>query len=313
MFNWTKQGFIYKPEGENNWDQHSFMTPTPVALEGGIIRVFGGFRDNAGVSRIGYIDVSTDNPSNIIDICTQPVLDTGLPGMFDDNGMILGDVVFNPKTSSWLMFYVGFQLVQQAKFLAFTGIAESKDCLKFERVSNTPFMDRVSDEPYIRAVHGVNVNDESLELWYSADDGWYTSDKGVFPKYYVRRAISSLSGTLDPNSIQTVLTPAADEYRLGRSRVHNLSENTRLMTFTMCKSDLVGFGCGAALSSDGGKNWSRDDSLLGFDGLDHVLLQDVTYPALLKSGDKVYMFYNRGDFGKSGLYYLEGQDIHDRL
>ena len=82
-----------------------------------IIRVYGAFRDNQGIGRIGYVDVSAANPACIVKISKKPVLDIGQDGCFDDNGVILGDVL-RVKDKIY-MFYVAFQHVQKAKFYAF--------------------------------------------------------------------------------------------------------------------------------------------------------------------------------------------------
>ena len=90
---WRKLGRIYCPDGTQSWARHSFMTPVPMQLSDTVIRVFGGTRDDKGVSRISWIDVDRANPLKLLRAATQPVLDVGEPGMFDDNGVILGDLI----------------------------------------------------------------------------------------------------------------------------------------------------------------------------------------------------------------------------
>src|ERR1700677_3663102 len=112
---WRKMGLVYAPDSRISWAVHTALTPTPVLL-GGRIRVFLGMRDSHGVSRIGFVDVDAENPSQVRDVSARPSLDVGAPGAFDDNGVILGDVVWDGDT--WRMYYVGFQLVAGVKFLA---------------------------------------------------------------------------------------------------------------------------------------------------------------------------------------------------
>ena len=61
-----KCGLIYCPNGEHEWEVHSFMTPTPVLIDNDTIRIWGGVRDKNGISRIKYIDVSAQNPKKIL-------------------------------------------------------------------------------------------------------------------------------------------------------------------------------------------------------------------------------------------------------
>ena len=83
-----KKGLIYCPKGELGWDAGTFMTPHAIQLEEGRIRIYGGVRDDLGVSRIRYIDVEEGNPGNVLDVGSTPSLDIGNPGCFDDNGVI---------------------------------------------------------------------------------------------------------------------------------------------------------------------------------------------------------------------------------
>lgn len=138
---WNKLGHVFSPIGNDDWKKDFAMTPTPFLLNDKVIRVYAGFRDNEGISRIGYIDLSAKDPTKVLGVSDKPVLDRGRDGCFDDNGVILGDIVRYGDVLR--MYYVGFQLVKRAKFLAFTGLAESTDeGNTFQRVTEAPVMDR---------------------------------------------------------------------------------------------------------------------------------------------------------------------------
>src|SRR3546814_3478575 len=77
--------------------------------------------------------------------------------------MILGDVVDGP--GGLHMFYVGFQRVARAKFLAFTGLAVSTDGGDhFRRVQGTPILDRAPGRSTIGAVHSAIHEDGRWRL-----------------------------------------------------------------------------------------------------------------------------------------------------
>jgi hypothetical protein len=122
---WVKRGLVFDTarQGVGGWMRHSALTPTPYRLDDELIRVYAGFRDADGVSRIGYVDVRADDPATVVRVSAEPVLDIGRAGCFDDNGVILGDLVDAP--GGLHQFYVGFQRVAKAKFLAFSGLAVS--------------------------------------------------------------------------------------------------------------------------------------------------------------------------------------------
>ena len=110
---WIKKGHIYGPSGRISWAKHSALTPTPVLINEDIIRVYAGFRDENGISRIGFVDVEAENPSKIRYISKSPVLDIGVAGAFDDNGVILGDTMGDLRKfySLATLIFVGRSLV----------------------------------------------------------------------------------------------------------------------------------------------------------------------------------------------------------
>jgi hypothetical protein len=176
---------IYGPDGSVPWARHSALTPTPIMLEPDVIRVFAGFRDAEGVSRIGYVDVEAENPSLVRKVSSRPVLDVGTPGAFDDNGVILGDVLRAGETLR--MYYVGFQKVQQVKFLAFSGLAISTDGGEsFQRSSPVPVMDRDVDSLFIRAIHTVLFDNGLWKVWYASGSGWLYVGGTPYPRYNIR-------------------------------------------------------------------------------------------------------------------------------
>ena len=182
---WIKKGLIYCPHGEQPWAIHSAMTPTPILLNEEIIRVYAGFRDKIGVSRIGFVDVEAKNPSKVLAVSKTPVLDTGEPGSFDDNGVILGSILEMGKDLH--MYYVGFQLVQKVKFLAFSGLAISRDGGNiFSRVKNAPVMDRSDEGLFIRAIHSVLLENGVWRTWYAAGDKWEYINGKPYPNYHIR-------------------------------------------------------------------------------------------------------------------------------
>ena len=59
---WQKMGRVYGPDGTLSWARHTALTPTPWLRDEETIRVFAGFRDDAGVSRIGWVDLDSRDP-----------------------------------------------------------------------------------------------------------------------------------------------------------------------------------------------------------------------------------------------------------
>ncbi len=299
---WEKKGLIYCPDGKNNWDSNSFMTPTAIMLNTDTIRIYGGMRDNEGVSRIGFVDVDANNPSIIKNISKNPVLDIGEPGMFDDNGVILGDVI-RVKDKIY-MYYIGFQLVKKVKFFAFTGLAISEDNGNtFKRHQKVPIMDRTNTAPYIRAIHSVIYEDGIFKVWYPIDKGWQYIDGTPYPSYNIWYTESKDGINFSREDNILCVDTEGSEYRIGRPRVYK-EDGIYKMYYTR---DFIErkYIAGYAESKDG-KFWTRLDNKLGIEcsetGWDSKM---CCYPVLLSHNDKTYMFYNGNDYGKTGVGYAE--------
>jgi len=298
---WIKKGFIFGPDGAMPWAKDTALTPTPILLNEETIRVYAGFRDEWGVSRIGYVDVDSNSPNIVKKISAQPALDIGSNGMFDDNGVILGDVL--RIDDSIRMYYVGFQLVSKVKFLAFSGLAISGDGGDtFKRYSSAPILDRSNDSLFIRAIHSVVEINGLFHIWYASGNGWELINGVPYPQYRIRHAVSKDGISIEGEG--NVCVDIEDlEYRIGRPRVFHLNDQF-FMHYTRGTTDGQ-YLAGLAESFDG-VHWKRIDSDLGI-GLSEAGwdAKHLCYPAVITSKGKTYMFYNGNDMGKAGFGYAE--------
>lgn len=297
---WRKRGLVYGPDGSSPWAKHSCLTPTPLLI-GEVIRIYAGFRDDDGVSRIGYVDVAAADPSRVLGVSRKPVLDIGQLGCFDDNGVILGDVVADGDALR--MYYVGFQKVARAKFIALTGLAISRDGgTTFERLQQAPVLGRADEGLFIRAVHTARRENGEWRIWYAAGSGWEMIGGNPYPRYHIRY-IASADGIAFPRQGDVCLEGEGSEYRIGRPRVYRCGEEYK-MIFTKGRPD-GDYTPGLAVSPDG-RHWTRDDRQLGLSlsktGWDS---KHLCYPSLIRYRDRVWMFYNGNNMGADGFGYAE--------
>lgn len=299
MFDWVKQGLVFDVARHSvgGWMRHSALTPTPWRLDADTLRIYAGFRDDEGVSRIGYIDVRADDPAAIVRVSAQPVLDVGRGGCFDDNGMILGDVVQGPD--GLYLFYVGFQRVARAKFLAFTGLAVSHDGGEsFQRRQETPILDRAPGRSTIAAVHSARYEHGRWRLWYAVGDDWEQIDGTPFPRYHIRCVETADLGAI-PREDHLCLLPQGSEYRIGRPRVYRVGDR-HLMYFT--RGNTTGEYFPGLAESEDGVHWRRCDEALGLTLSEHGWdARTLCYPALIRHRDRLLMFYNGNDMGVDGF------------
>lgn len=299
---WMKKGLILNPSALSDWQQNTFITPTPLLFKEDCIRIYGGFRDDKGVSRIGYIDVLASNPSKILKISEKPVLNIGKDGMFDDNGVILGSVI--RCENEIRMYYVGFQMVNKVKFLAYSGLAISSDNGEtFKRYQETPILDRYRNEHYIRAIHTVLYIDGKYKVWYSASDGWQIINGIPYPRYKIFYTESMDGIDFEQKEGELVIDCLNDEYRIGRPTV--FFENGIYKMYYTSDTLTKKYKAGYAESLDGIK-WERMDEKVGLtvsvEGWDSEM---VCYPVPINTSFGNYVFYSGNGMGYSGVGYAK--------
>ena len=283
------------------WKVGAIQTPTPYLMEDRI-RMFVGFRDLSGISRIGFVDLSSDNPENIIGISDKFSLDIGKPGMFDDNGVNLGDLFVQNK--KLYLYYVGFQLVQKAKFLAFSGMAVSEDQgICFERVQETPVLDRKPGASLFHAIHCAQKSDQGIRVWVAKGFEWEWIEGKPFPKYDIGVS-DSVDGIHFSDSVKTCIPfYHPGEYRVGRPRIYYY-ENQYLMLMNWANRQHQQFP-GFATSEDG-FHWNRNDELIQvIPPANWKSEMVVSYPSLFEAAGNLWMVFVGRQFGLDGFYLAE--------
>jgi hypothetical protein len=298
---WKKLGLVYRSaDYTRDWSAGSALTPTPIIHVDGHIRVYAGFRDGAGVSRIGYVDLDADDPTRVLKVSKKPVLDIGRDGCFDDSGVILGDVI--RAEQKLYMFYVGFQLVAKAKFLAFSGVAVSEDEGEtFTRISEAPVIGRAPAQTTIGAIHSAHYENGLWRLWYARGDGWELIDGTPYPQYEICY-VETRDLLAIPRQGTLCIPPAHPEYRIGRPRVYkDMDGSPYTIYYTRGTVDGEYYFPGKAVSEDG-LEWIRKDSefelSLSDSGWDSIHL---CYPVFITANGKEYVFYNGNHMGVDGF------------
>lgn len=305
MMKWNKQGQISleKYIKAESLACEFTMLPTPVCINGKM-RIFIGFCDSHNVGRIGYIDVNPNNPKEVLNVSSVPCLDIGRNGCFDDNGVVPLSVIV--REGEIHLYYVGFQLGVKIPYFMFGGLAVSRDGGEtFERLSETPILDRRGDEVFARCGMYVMEDDNIFKMWYigSVGEGW-TESGGKLRPLYTMRYLESKDGVHWMGEPVTCMEyKNEDEHGFGRPYVWK-EQNMYKMLYSI-RTYSRGYYIGYAESLDG-INWERKDDLAGIslsaDGWDS---KNISYPCIVKYQDKKYLFYNGNGCGKEGFGYAE--------
>lgn len=297
---WKKKGLIFKTEGFNDWRNNSALQPTPLIFDDKI-RFYVGFRDENGISRVGYIDLDKNNPEKILNVSTKPVLDIGEDGAFDEFGVVPSTIIRHENKI--YMYYAGYQLGKKVRFLVLSGLAISEDNGEtFTRYSNVPIFERTQTEMLFRVPHTVMYEEGKFKFWYGGGSYFSQGENKTLPVYDVRYLESS-DGKSIPNSGRIILKTKENEYRVGRPFV--IKNNGMYQMFYGYSSEVKPYQLGYAYSIDG-INWTRDDENIGIElsknGWDSEMM---AYPCVLNINKKTYLFYNGNNYGIDGFGYAE--------
>ncbi len=298
---WKKLGIIYKPTGEYSWAKSHAMLPTPYLLNPDLIRVFCSFCDKDGIGRPGYVDISSKDPKKIISVSKEPLLDIGIPGSFDDNGVVVTSVLKNSDDNIF-MYYVGFELGVKHRYRLMTGLAISRDNgNSFEKYSDTPILDRSSEEMLFRCGPYAIRENNIYKMWYVAGSSWINIDGKEYPVYNVKY-IESEDGINWPSKGENALeTEDGDEHGFGRPYVTKKKNGTYRLFVSVRKKSLKQYRMAYAESKDG-KVWSRLDKKLNLDVTQNSFdSQAITYAAYFENNNQSYIFYNGNNFGEDGI------------
>ena len=300
MMEWRKLGLVFDCRVHGpSWASGGALTPTPIALDEDTIRVFAGFRDKSGVSRLGFVDVSAENPTKINAVSQEPLIELGPPGSFDDNGQIMGHI--EKINGCFHLYYVGFQLAKNTKFLAFSGLATSTDLKNFSRFSNVPILDRTNEGLYINAIHSLLPWKGQFKVYFAAGKAWQKIGEGTYPCYEIFETTTAdgIHFSRDAKKIISV-DEGRGEYRIGRPSVFQYAGRSH-MFFTSGSLTGADYFPGYAQLNESGE-WVRNDKILGLslspEGFDS---RHLCYPRFLTVNGKSFIFYNGNNMGKDGF------------
>lgn len=306
---WEKRGLIYEPREIGEEIKGGGNYPVPLLLSDRI-RVFFAPRNASNQSCIAYLDISRNDPAQILDIADSPVLNRGKLGTFDDCGVQPMQAMRNGN-DVWL-YYLGWNPGVNILARNNTGLAISTDDGKsFRRAFEGPIMDRTRDEPYFAFTPWILIEDGLWRMWYASGTGWYEVDGKAEAGFEIKYAHST-DGIDWTRPNHRCLPPTRDDEVMCKPNV--IKKDGRYLMWFSYRSyrDFRGgdgsYRIGYAESSDG-LQWERMDEKGGLDVTPGTWDSDMTcFSSILEVGDRLYLFYNGNGFGQSGFGYAEWND-----
>lgn len=296
---WQKLGLVYVAHGEHAWMASHAFIPTSVLLDEERIRVFVAFLDRAQIGRLGYVDVAARDPVRVLQVSARPVLDIGVPGTFDDNGVT--PVCLVAHEGRLYLYYVGWQLGVRVRYYLFVGLAISDDGGEsFRRHSQAPVLDRSDGELFVRTAAHVMHDEDKWKMWYIAGDSWIDVNGKQVPTYnmrYLEAADNFAWGKR--GAVCLDLADDGDEYGFGRPFV--VKDGDLYKMWYSIRTVSKGYRLGYAESTDG-KKWVRKDDQVGIDVSEHGWDSQMTcFACVQKTKYGTYMFYNGNNYGATGF------------
>lgn len=298
---WERKGIVYRPNGENGWDDNTFIAPLPLQIDDDTIRIYGTVRDKNGAGRLSYIEVDANNPSVVKKTIKQPLLDIGRDGMFDDNGVVAVGLL--PLKDEIRIYYAGYQLGRKVRHFDFTGLAISKDGGEtFEKYSTVPICDRIEGEELTRAIQMVMYEGGIYKAYYVGGSNFVQGKTKTISQYDLRYMESS-DGIHFPNVPGKVVIPI-EEGCLRVGKPHIVKENGVYKMFYSDGADDGALYKLAYAESTDGINWTKKD--LGIPYEENSWDSEMSeYPSFIRANGKGYLFYNGNNYGYDGFGYAE--------
>ena len=298
---WEPQGLLFKPLSHLSWCRSHAMLPTPFLLDESlnVWRIYFSGRDESNRSSISFFDVeATDSELSIVSVNEIPVLTPGQLGAFDDSGVSPSCVIKNNE-DHLLLYYIGWNPGSTTRVNLFGGLAiEAKNNL-FERLFDSPLLERIPSDPLINTAPWVIKTSEQFVMFYVSGTKWEAPD---FPYYNIKIAYSE-DGVVWRRKGRVVLDfLSQSETALARPFVMKDKELWR-----MWFSKRVGqYSIGYAESSDG-INWRRRDEIYGLEPGDRPGEDEmVEYAVVIKSKNRNWLLYNGNDYGRFGIFHAKG-------
>jgi len=303
---WEKKDLIFVPDGEFGWMNSHAQIPSVLVLKDRL-RIYFATRPQRTLSLTGFLDVDIADPRRILSVHDRPILEPGLPGAFDEHG-IMPCCVFEHEGRIWL-YYSGWSRRDSIPYSNWTGLALSEDGgVTFRRAFRGPIVDRTPQEIYSATAVYVVRQPDCWHMWYASGTDWIKVDGRFEEVYRIRHGVSTdglhwerenrellpMQRTWEPTHRPSVI-------RHGNSW-HMWFSHRGIEDF---RDGANAYRLGYARSADL-TTWTRDDSRAGLDvspeGWDSRM---TAYPYVVRAGERVLMFYNGNGFGETGFGYAE--------
>jgi hypothetical protein len=309
MINWEHQGLIFDHKKYKSvWSNTHAQVPTAVVFHDKI-RIYYATRDTSQQSLTSFLEIDPKFPQEISYIHTKPVIELGNPGMFDENGVMVGSVV--QHKDQLFMYYTGWKKTTTVSYLLNIGLAISNDQGKtFQRKFQSPILGVNKYDPLMTMSPFVSIDNQGWHMWYGSGIQWKLIKHKYEPIYVIKYAHSENGLVWDTSENHLLNRIYEDESNVRPSiiRTHEGYEMYFCHRGTHdYRSGHDSYRIGKAVSTDG-KNWERKTDFENFNqATPSYAAKMLAYPSIVKFNETFYCFVNGDGFGKNGFGLLTGR------
>lgn len=289
-----------------SWFKKNAMVPLPYLKDAATIRVFMTMCDEKNVGRIGYIDVDADNPSCIKGYSQKPVLDIGMPGTYDDNGVVSSSLLC--ENGKMYMYFSGYELSTKIPYKIFCGVAVSEDNgLSFKRLNYASILPPIDNELFNRCAPYVIKTKNGYRMFYLGDAGnqWRVDRNGHKVPMYTLKTLCSDNLLRWPLEEGALVMPFQTDDECGITLPNIWKEDDVFKMIYSIRRVNSGYILGYAESKDG-IFFDRQDEKLEFEGAQAQWDSEMMcFAKLITVHDRTYMFYCGNHYGRGGMGWAE--------
>lgn len=304
---WVKKGVIlHTTDLGMDWALSHVQMPVPYHVNNDILRIYLSVRNKECKAKPICVDLNAKDYS-VLEMHTDPLLELGKPGTFDDCGIMFSSCIELKK--KLYMYYVGWNRDHTLPYTLSIGLAVSEDGgLTFRKVSEGPIMDRDLDCPYFNTAPFVLKENDYIRMWYVYCTEWqYNKTDGYVPAYLIKSAISEDGIHWNREAGNCIEYKNVHE-AIGRPWV-NKSGGRYYMWYSyrdtrdFRKNKENAYMIGLAELKDG-RNWIRRDNCVGITKSDNGWDSEMMcYASIIENNGEYVMFYNGNEHGKYAFGY----------
>lgn len=310
MFIWKKLGRVYNPldyPDRPEWMFEYALAPSTLVV-GKSLRVYFGCRppsdpDGQVLTYTGFIDLNIRNLFEVQAISSEPVMELGSTGTFDEFGTYPFSCL--RREPDILAYFAGWTRTESVPFNVSIGSAVSTDGgATFTRLGLGPAIPFTHDEPFVISGPKLRKFGRQYYLFYIAGREWIAVGGRKEISHRIRMAISvdginwtKQNRDLIPTFWADSESQASPDVFFAGGIYHMFFCGWVPESFRESKSRRIGYAWSHDLV-----NWTRDDSKAGIDvspaGWDSEM---VAYPHVFELEGQIHMLYIGNEVGRYGF------------